>query len=75
MSDNVTSISPLLPNKNKVYRGHAYSLIQDSDGKWRAKLVVPMRPLKFERVFTDKKRASSWMKTVIDSLEVEDDKA
>ena len=70
MSDNVTPISPSLPDNNQEYKGYAYSLEPTAGGKWRTRLVIPMRPLKFERVFDGKMTARNWMQQVIDSLEV-----
>lgn len=71
MSDKVTHLTQ--PDVNAQYRGHSYSIIADPAGGWNVKLILPMRPLKFEKHCDSKQEADKWMRSVIDHLEVSDE--
>lgn len=52
------------------YKGHSYSVIKDgATGRWRANLVVPLRPAKFNRDnFPTREAAERWIREIITSM-------
>lgn len=57
------------PDTTAMHNGYGYTLIR-VDGKWQAKLILPLRPLVFKKDFEQRSAAEDWMKNIINNLEV-----
>jgi hypothetical protein len=66
MSDKIVSISGKRVSETD-YRGLAYSIVR-TEGRWRVRMVMPLRPAKFERTFDDRKKAEEWIRSIIDGM-------
>lgn len=82
MQDNkVVPIRPIASRlqraADRAYKGHSYAVIKNgATGLWEAKLVVPLRPVKFQRDdFRSRIAAEQWIEGIINGFhgEEEDD--
>lgn len=63
----IATLSPPTPEGSMKYLGHNYSLVK-SGSLWKAKLVVPLRPSVFEKLFETKQQADQWIKELIEGI-------